>query len=43
MNGFKCRHCNNEVNMIIYLSGERKCLECMSDKYKNKKVRELNV
>lgn len=43
MNKFKCKHCNNETNTIFYLYGERKCLECLGDKYKNKKVSELNV
>lgn len=43
MNKFKCKHCGNKVNMVIYISGERKCLECLGDKYKSKKVSELNV
>lgn len=43
MNKFKCKHCSNETNTILYLEGERMCLECLGDKYKNKKVRELNV
>lgn len=43
MNKFKCKHCNNETNTIIYISGERKCLECLSDRIRNKKVSELNV
>lgn len=44
MNKFKCRHCSNRTNMILYLEGERGiCLKCLGDKYKNKKASELNV
>lgn len=43
MSKFKCRHCNNEVNMILVLEGFKGCTSCLGDKYKNKKVRELNV
>lgn len=43
MNKFKCRHCGESTNMVVYISGERKCLECLSDKVKNKKVSKLDV
>ena len=33
----RCKHCNNETNTILYLEGERMCLECLSDRNKVRK------
>ena len=34
MNKFKCRHCKQEVNMILVLEGFKGCLECLDDRIK---------
>lgn len=43
MNKFKCKHCNNETNLVVYMEGFKGCTSCLGDKYKSKKVSELNV
>ena len=46
MNKFKCKHCGSNTNMILIMEGFKgcnECMKCLGDKYKNKKVRELEL